>query len=620
MTTTMLFLTFLVLCLTDLFEHTFGCTNILVTPGASEDGSSMIAYDADFVGLMGMLYHYPPTSSNTTTASDNGGGNYFLQKQQLEQGEKMDNVASVGRRTALRGSSDTTKMRQVYDWDEGTYLGEIPEAVETYNVVGNTNEYGLSIGETTFGGIEALSKQSGSIIDYGSLIWITLQRSKTAREAIHTMVELTDKYGYASSGESFSIADGKEVWIMEVIGRGEGKHGFVWVAVRVPDGMVAAHANQARIQTFPRDDPENCMYADDVVELARELGLYDDNDEDFSFSDTYDPVTFEGARLCDARVWSIFSHITEDNGFEDHYADYAKGQNLSNRMPLWIKPSRKLTLKDVTGLMRDHYEDSVLDPCHDVGAEDAHTPYRTHPLVWEYEGDSYVNERTVATQQTGWNFVAQQRHWMPPELSSILWFAVDDSGTAPRYPVYGSSRDVSDAFFGVGPQDGVPSPILEFDLSKAFWVSNMVSNFAYSNWRNVAPVLVDRIKQIETEFLQEITDIDAQALELYNTGDHFGAIDFVTEYSVNAGNRLHKKWFKFYGDLFARFRDGYELEEKEGELACGCKISQPGYSDEWYKRIVEEDGDHYKESMGVDTLFDNDKLRPIKKKELKSFL
>lgn len=435
------------------------------------------------------------------------------------------------------------------------------------------------------------------------------------------MVQLTDTYGYASSGESFSIADGKEVWIMEVIGRGgEGKIGFVWVAVRVPDGMVAAHANQARIQTFPKDDPDNSMYADDVVDLARGLGLYDGNDEEFSFSDTYDPVTFEGARLCDARVWSIFSLITADDNFEDHYADYATGKNLSNRMPLWIKPAQKLALKDVTSLMRDHYEDSVLDLSNDVGAEDAEAPYRTHPLVWEYEGDTYVNERTVATQQTGWNFVAQQRHWMPPELSSILWFAVDDSGTAPRYPVYGSSRAVSDAFFGVGPQDGVPSPILDFDLSKAFWVSNMVSNFAYSNWRKVAPVLVDMIKKIENEYLKEITEIDDRALELYNNNDRSGAIDFVTEYSVKAGDKLHNIWVNFYGQLFVRFRDGYELQENKDELACGCTISQSGYSNNWYKRIVEEDGDHYKETDTDMKLHDNKKLMPIRKKELKSFL
>ena len=461
-----------------------------MTPGASDDGTAMIAYNADSVTLMGQCYHYPAANHDNTT------------------------------------------MRQVYDWDSGVYLGEIPEARQTYNVVGNINEHGLCIGETTFGGVQVLAHQPGAIIDYGSLIYITLQRSKTAREAIHTMIHLMDTYGYASEGESFSIADRSgQVWMMEVIGRGDtyGKLGAVYVAQRIPDGMVAAHANQARIQRFERDDPESCIYAPDVVDVAVHYNLYPANADplDFSFSDTFDPVDFTTARFGDARVWSIFSKIAPQ-GFEEQYQDYASGENLANRMPLYIKPSMKVSLVKVMELMTSHYEGTDLDASVDVGAGLFGSPDRPRPLVWEHEGKTYHNERPVATVRTGWSFVAKLRSNVPRELSAVMWFAVDDSSTSPRVPIYGSSTRLSKAYAGKGSQDGVPSAILDFDFDKAFWVQNMVSNFCYYRWSDAYPFVRARIDVIQAEFLEEVQLVDAHALQLYKDKGSRAAVEYVT--------------------------------------------------------------------------------------------
>ena len=339
------------------------------------------------------------------------------------------------------------------------------------------------IGESTFGGVPELTQeqQTGAIIDYGSLIYLALQRCKTARDAIKTMAELMDTYGYASSGESISIADATgEVWIMEVIGRGNtyGKPGAVWVAVRIPDGYVSAHANQARITTFVRDDAEFCLYSPDVVDVAVHYGLYpkDADPKDFSFSDTYDPVGFSNARFSEARVWSMFSSIADGDGsFQLHYQEYAAGRDFSKRMPLFIKPHKKLSVLDVMSLMNSHYEGTELDSTRDVGAGIFESPYRPRPLEWKYGDRTYHNERSIATVKTGWNFVAQVRPDMPRELAAILWFAVDDSSTSPRVPVYASSKEVAPPYAGKGTQDGVPGPMLKLDMTKAFWVQNMVS-------------------------------------------------------------------------------------------------------------------------------------------------
>ena len=537
------------------------CTNVLVTPSASVDGNPMVAYNADSGNLMGMLYHYP------------------------------------------RSTNESGTLRKVWNWDTAEYLGEIEEALETYNVVGNTNEYGLVIAETTFGGIDILSNpkhQPDAKIDYGSLIYITLQRAKSAKEAIKTMAALMDKYGYASEGESFSIADRfGEVWIMEVIGRGAGKVGSVWVAMKIPDGMISAHSNQARIRTFPRNDEENCLYSHDVVDLAKEIGVYKsakDDPEDllFSFSDVYDPVSFMGTRASDARTWSIFSLLAKDSSFEKRYEAYALGNDPTNRMPLWIEPKQKLSYKDIRAVMANHYEGTALSFDQDVGAGTYNTPYRARPLVWKYNEVSYHNERAVATQQTGWNFIAQIRLNMPPQISSLLWFAVDDSSTSPRFPVYGCSTSVSDAYGGKGTQDGVPSPLLYFYISKALWIQNMVSNLVYSRWKDSYELVTDKIKAIHDVFDKEIKYIDEQLLAEYDAKNEDEMVKLATSFSVRSGDRLHKEWFQFYGDLFARLRDFYVIEEDQDDPICNCKVGEAGFSEEWKQKIVDETADKYK--------------------------
>lgn len=548
------------------------CSNILVTPGAAAaDAGSIISYNADSGSLYGSLYHYP---------------------------------ASV---------HESGSMRSVHDWDSGKYLGEIPEAPDTFNVVGNINEHGLIIGETTYGGLADLQTQSAAKVDYGSLIWITLQRARTAREAITTIDELMSTYGYASEGESFSIADQKEVWIMEIIGKGEYELGAVWVARRLPDGAVSGHANQARITTFPLNDPENCLYSRDVISFARSRGFYSGSDEAFSFSDVYDPVTFSGARFCDARVWSFFGAIMGE-AWANTYLDYAQGFNLTNRMPLWVFPEAKLTAADVMEHMRNHYENTPLDmsgtEISDVGAMAFGAPYRWRPMTWSASnGGSYLHERAIATQQTGWNFVAQSRANYPRELSGLLWFGVDDSSTCVHFPVYGSATRVSSAFGGAGAQDGVVPPMMTFDMGKAFPVFNLVANWAYSRWAVIYPELKAEIVHRERSFTLQLPAVEQKALQLYEAGDVAGAVEVLTAFSETAGDNLVKDWAAYFGYLFMRFRDGYVVEENPDSTSCGCTVNTASYGLKWYDRIVENTGDHY--------LVPEDNLKTISKVQSK---
>eukprot|EP01035_Chromulina_nebulosa_P021442 gene21442-27775_t len=522
----------------------------------------MVAYNADSSNLYGSLYHYP--------ASDH----------------------SIG------------EMRQVYNWDSGYYIGEIPEAEHTYNVVGNMNEFGLVIGETTYGGISSLQSQSKALIDYGSLIWITLQRSKTAREAISLIDELMSTYGYASEGESFSIADDNEAWIMEIIGKGEYELGAVWVAKKVPAGYVCAHANQARITTFPLDDPENCLYSSDVITFAKSIGLYpeDSFDSDFSFSDVYDPVTFSGARFCDARVWSFYSTLLGED-WSNQYLDYAQGYNLTNRLPLFVKPNNKISLADMMSYMRNHYENTLLDMSgiefEDIGAVYSSSPYRAHPLTWTATDPDtlatrqYLNERPIATQQTGWNFISQTRKYMPTELKGLLWFGVDDSATTVRFPIYGSATEIPASFAGSGAQDGVTPPMMTFSVDSAFYVFNLVANWAYSRWDLIYPVVLETILSRESQYRELVTKIDATALAIYKNEGSAKAIQYVTNYSNAIGNDLVKEWFTFFGQLFVGFRDGYVISENTNNPSCGCNSNTGSYPQTWYNKIVEDTGDHY---------------------------
>ena len=530
-----------------------GCTNFLVTPGASVNGTAMITYAADAHVLYGELYFRP--------AADYPPGS----------------------------------MLDVYEWDTNKFLGRIPQLSHTFSVVGNMNEHQVAIGETTYGGRAELRDSTG-IIDYGSLIYITLQRARTAREAIKIMGELVAEHGYASSGESFSIADPNEVWIMELIGKGNemvtkkgktfNKHkGAVWVAVRIPDGYVSGHANQARIQQFPLNDPENCLYSPDVISFAREMGYYSGSDEEFSFSDTYAPISFGGARFCDMRVWSFFKDINDEM---DQYFSYVKGEDLENRMPLYIKPKRKISNKDLMNFMRDHLEGTELDMTKDAGAGPFGLPYRWRPLTWEYDGKMYVNERATATQQTGFSFVAESRPIKPDWLGGILWFGIDDAAATTYVPMYSGMTRVPESY-AVGNGD-----LLTYSETAAFWAFSFVSNFSYLRYN----VMMEDVRKVQTEleekFVTEIAAIDAAASVLYETNPEL-AREFITNYSVNMGDYTVQRYKELGQFLLVKYIDGNIKKEENGVFLRskeGYPLSpdQPGYSEQWKSVVVKDAG------------------------------
>lgn len=543
-------------------QSIMACTNFLVTKGASVTGSTMISYAADSHVLYGELYYWPAATYAPGT------------------------------------------MLDVYEWDTGKFLGQIEQATETYNVVGNMNEYQVAIGETTYGGRSELGSQEGAIMDYGSLIYIALQRSKTAREAIAVIGELMATYGYYSSGESFSISDPNEVWIMELIGKGDGEKGAVWVALQIPDGYISAHANQARIQTFPINNkkvavsfskvnkfynPEiTCIYSDDVVDFAREKGWFEGKDEEFSFSDTYAPVSFGGARFCEVRVWSFFKSINNDM---DQYLDYASGHDLENRMPLWIKPQKKLDVKFVMDAMRDHLEGTPLDMTKDVGAGPFENPYRWRPLTWEVDGVAYCNERATATQQTGFVFVAEAKSWLPEGLGGVLWFGVDDAASTVFVPMYSSITEIPHSY-AVG-----NGAMMEWSDDAAFWAFNMVSNFAYTRYNMIHPEIQKKQSELELGFIKEVKNVEDKAVKLLESKGKQGAVSELTQYSVNAGNNTVKQWKELYQYLFTKYMDGNvktPREIPEGYKYTTPKLEQPGYSEDFYKKVVDETGDHFK--------------------------
>ncbi len=541
------------------------CTNFLITKGATKDGSTMISYSADSHVLYGELYYWPAMKYKPGTLLD------------------------------------------IYEWDSGKYLGKIEQAPFTYSVVGNMNEHQLSIGETTYGGREELFNPDG-IVDYGSLIYISLQRSKNAREAIYNMVTLTEKYGYCSEGESFSISDPNEVWIMEVIGKGPGKNGMAFVARRIPDGYISGHANQARIQTFPLANgttsitskeidkmfnPEvETVYASDVVDVARSHGWYNGPDADFSFSDTYAPITFGGARFCDARIWSGFNKVNNTMG---QYLNYAIGYDLSNRMPLWIKPDRKLGVEDVIGMMRDYYQNTPMDMTKDLGAGPYASTVRWRPMSWTVDGVTYLHERAISTQQTGFSFVAQSRSWLPDPVGGIFWFGVDDTYYTVYTPMYCGMTSVPEAY-AVGNGD-----IMTYSETAGFWVFNEVTNFVYSRASVMTPDLQAKQKELEQKYMKETAEMDIQAAELYKTSPK-KALAMITDYSVNAGNSTVREWRELYKYLFTRYMDGNiktKNPPKEGYKYVTPDVKQPGYPQEWLMRIAVDNGDILKQPQGA---------------------
>ena len=568
------------LCVVSFMKPAQACTNFLITPGASVDGSSMISYAADSHVLYGELYHYP--------AADYPEGS----------------------------------MRQIVEWDTGRYVGQIPEVAHTYNVVGNMNEWQLAIAETTYGGLEGLENPEG-LIDYGSLIYITLQRSKTAREAIKTMAELVANYGYISSGESFSIADPNEVWIMEMIGKGQEK-GAVWVALRIPDGYVSGHANQARITTFPLANKKNknsitsknldkllknpnidCVYAEDVISFAKKNNLYAGPDGQFSFSDVYAPVDFSGARACEIRVWAMFNQVVDGM---DQYWDYATGRNINrvkpyvkgepqtpenfptNRMPLWVKPNEKVSVLDMMAFMRDHLEGTELDMSQDVGAGPFHCPYRSRPMGWEIDGVEYVHERATATQQTGFSFVAQCRPNTINNIGGIIWFGVDDAASTVYCPMYTCMTEIPLCF-----REG-NGGIMEYSETAAFWIFNQVTNWAYTKYEYIHPEIAEKQAAYEQGWVEGVAKVDERAAELYQE-DPAKAVDYLTRFSSKEAEKLTADWREFYKYLFVKYMDfniKTEQPTPKSYKYYAPKVEQPKYSEEYYRAIIEETGDKLK--------------------------
>lgn len=530
-----LLLTFLLL----LSHQLYPCTNFLVGKNASTDGSTFISYAADSYYLFGALYHYPAQRHPVGT------------------------------------------MLDIYEWDTGKYLGQIKQAAQTYNVIGNMNEYQVSIAETTFGGRQELVDTTG-ILDYGSLMYITLQRSKTAREAIQVMTDLVNEYGYYSAGESFSIADPNEVWMLEMVGKGVGRKGAVWVAMRIPDDCIAGHANQARITTIPFDDKENCMYAPDVVSFAREKGYYKGKDKDFSFSDTYNPLDYSGLRICEARVWSIFQ---QTNPQMKKFITYIKGET-KERMPLWIKPTQKISKNDMIRFMRDYYQDTDLDLTKGVAAGAYGSKLRNGPLYFTVDGVKYGHERPIATQQTGFVFVAQMRHWLPNHIGGILWFGMDDAASNVFTPIYGSTDSVPWCY------DERNGSLLDYSPSSAFWVFNQVANFAYGKYQPIMQDIRAKQRTIEKELDIQSKRADAEAMTMSKAD----AVRYLTDVGRTLATNVTYEWKKFGEFLLVKYMDGNIKQTKDGvflknQYGHPQKIIRAEYPEEVKKKMVKENPD-----------------------------
>lgn len=539
------------------------CTNVIITPGASKDGSSIVSYAADSHQLYGELYFTP--------------------------------AARFGAGSSL----------QIREWDTQRPLGAIAQVSRTYQTVGNMNQYQLVIAETTWGGRSELFPGKDAVgIDYGSLIYVTLQRAKTAREAIEIIVSLANEYGYVSEGETFSIADTKEAWVMDIVGKGPDSKGIVWVARRIPDGYICAHANQARITRFPLNDKDNCLYAPDVISFAREKGWFEGRDEDFSFRDAFNPLDFSGARACDARAWSAFNILGDgtftymEDGREvsrpaSDWIDYAMGYDLKGEMPLFIKPSRKIGVKDVADVMRDHYEGTPMDMTTDIGAGGNSLPYRWRPMSFEWEDKTYINERAIATQQTGFWFVAQSRGYLPDEVGALIWFGCDDAATSYLTPIYVNTKSVPECL-RVGNGD-----MLHYSATSQFWMCNRVANACYKMYNKMAPVVRTAIDDFENYQMDvAVPQMDAALSDLVSAGRVGKALKKMTDYSVNTAMTQFEKWTRLEELLLVKFIDGNVKAQNEdgsfvhSEYSEGIPegIAQPGYTDKWKEAVARDNG------------------------------
>lgn len=525
-------------------QASMACTNLIVGKRASADGSVMISYNADDYGSYGFLRFYPA------------------------------------------GQHPKGTMRALYDYETNNYLGEIPEADYTYNVIGLVNEHQLSIMETTFGGREELANEEG-LLDYGELMYVTLQRARTAREAVDVMTNLADTYGYRSEGESFTIADPNEVWILEMIGKGKGQRGAVWVARRLPEDCITAHANQSRITRFPLKDKANCVYSKDVIRFARERGYFAGRDADFSFRDAYAPNDFSGRRICDARVWSFFNHHADGM---DRYLPYILGRDKDcEEMPWCIKPTAPVTLNQLKQDMRDHYEGTPLDMTSDIGAGPYEAPYRPTPLYFEVDSVKYFNERPISTQQTATTYIAQLRSWLPSHVGGVLWVGCDDANMISYTPIYCCTTQLPECY------DPRTADAFTFSMRSAYWMCNAVSNFIYPRYSQLFPALKEVRDQLDSEFesLQDATDKQALAMSEEEARRH------LTAYSVRSASLMMDRWHQLFERLMVKYNDFTEKPEENGRYLRTpggehVPVIRPGYPEAFRRQIVNQTGDRYR--------------------------
>ena len=524
------------------------CSNFIVGKKASVDGSVMCSYSADDYGMFQNLCHYP--------AAKHAKG----------------------------------EMRKIFDWDSNKYYGEIPEAAETYNVIGNINEWQVTIAETTYGGREEMVDSTG-IMDYGSLIYVALQRSKTAREAIKVMTTLANTYGYNSEGETFTICDPKEAWIMEMMGKGAGSKGAVWVALRIPDDAICAHANQSRIGKFNMKDKKNVMYAKDVVSFARSKGWFKGKDADFSWKMAYAKPDFSGRRFCDARAWAMLNHFYDMSP----YLDWALGKNPDAQdMPLWVVPNKKVSVKDVEAVMRDHYEGTPLSVADgsDIGGGIWEMPYRPTPLMYKVDGKQYFNERPVSTQQTGFVFVSQMRSWLPREIGGVFWFANDDANMAAFTPVYCSMTERPECYNTPG-VDAV-----HFSKKNAYWVCNMTSNMVYPRYSLMFPTLKEVRDSLDNSYFAAQAGVEKKAQELYAQNPQ-AAVKYLNDYSVEKAQQMLARWNQLFEFMVVKYNDMIiKPTDKNGNFektpyGLGARPARPGYPEKFAKQLVKQSGDKF---------------------------
>ena len=525
--------------------NALACTNFIVGKKASADGSVMCTYSADDYGMFLGLCHYPA------------------------------------------GKHAKGEMLQIYDWDTKEYHGQIPQAAETYNVIGNINEYQVTIGETTFGGREEMVDTTG-ILDYGSLIYIALQRSKTAREAISVMTRLVETYGFCSDGETFTICDPNEAWIMEMMGKGPGSKGVVWVAVRIPDDAICAHANQSRIRTFDQKDKKNVMFSKDCIKFARSKGWFTGKDKDFSFCDVYAAPTFSGRRACEARVWSFFNRF----GDMDKYLPYVEGKvKDAEPMPLWIVPNKKVSLQDLEASMRDHYEGTPFDLGNDLGQGVWEMPYRPTPLSFKVDGKAYFNERPVSTQQTAFSYVSQMRSWLPRQIGGVLWFGNDDGNMVAYTPIY-CGNTVQPECYNTPGADAVT-----FSDKNAFWVCNWVSNMVYPRYSQMFPSLKEVRDSLDNSYIANQGEIEKQALKLYGESEQ-KAVDYLTDYSNTQAQQMLARWKELAIYLIVKYNDMAVKPTKDGKFlrtktGNGATVKRTGFPEKVARALVKQTGDRF---------------------------